>query len=68
MRKKCAVCGDTHKTNVRLKWVREFDLLVFDVCMMCAETGKVNENSVNTFGGGIPATPNQLKLAFPNKF
>lgn len=51
-KKKCAVCGDTHTTNVRLVWKRTSDQKEFDICMMCAEAGKVNAESVDTYGGG----------------
>ena len=63
--KKCAVCGDTCELNVRLKWLRKSDHLVFDVCLACAEiSGKVNAEAVNNFGGGVPATPEQVQSAF----
>jgi len=51
-KKKCAVCGDTHATNVRLVRFHTSDQKEFDICMMCAEAGKVNSESVNTYGGG----------------
>lgn len=47
MRKKCSVCGDTNQTNVKFKWQRHSDNMVFHVCAMCAEErGKVNADSV----------------------
>lgn len=46
MRRKCAVCGDTHQTNVKFKWQRFSDNTVFHVCGMCAESNKVNADSV----------------------
>lgn len=49
-KKKCAVCGDTHQTNVRLRWQRHCDGLIFDVCMLCGESNKVNAESVNKYG------------------
>ena len=51
IRPKCAVCGDTTSINVKLCWTRNFDGLLFDICLLCAETpGKVNAESVNTYG------------------
>lgn len=47
MKKKCAVCGDTHQTNVIFKWQRNSDNTVFHICARCAEEhNKVNANSV----------------------
>ncbi|MBO5505355.1 MAG: hypothetical protein J5984_02640 [Clostridia bacterium] len=46
MRRKCAVCGDTNQTNVRLKWQRHSDSKVFHVCCACAEANRVNADSV----------------------
>lgn len=47
MRRKCAVCGDTCQTNVRFKWQRHSDNVVFHICGMCAEEpNKVNADSV----------------------
>lgn len=48
--KRCAVCGDTCYVNVRLLWRRSRDKKLFDVCLLCSETGKVNEHSVDNFG------------------
>lgn len=48
-KKRCAVCGDRCATNVRLKWRRDSDGKTVNVCMMCAETGKVNAESINNF-------------------
>lgn len=50
IRPKCAVCGDTCSLNVCLCWKRDRDQKLFDVCLMCAETHKVNEHSVDNFG------------------
>lgn len=51
IRPKCACCGDTTSSNVRLCWKRDSDQKLFDICMLCAETpGKVNPESVNTYG------------------
>lgn len=50
-RRCCAVCGDTCQTNVKLVWKRHRDGLLFDICLLCAETpGKVNEHSVDNYG------------------
>lgn len=47
MRRKCAVCGDTCQTNVRFKWQRHSDNVVFHICGMCAEEpNKVTADSV----------------------
>ena len=47
MKRKCAVCGDTFQSNVKFKWQRHSDNVVFHVCGMCAEEpGKVNADSV----------------------
>lgn len=54
--KRCAVCGDTEKLNVRLRWCRTEDEMVFDVCCACAEAGKVNAESVENFGDPTPMT------------
>ena len=48
MKKKCAVCGDTHQTNIIYKWQRNSDGTVFHICGLCAEAGKVNAESVHT--------------------
>jgi hypothetical protein len=51
IRPKCACCGDTTSINVRLCWKRDSDGLLFDICLLCAETpGKVNAESVNAYG------------------
>ena len=48
--KRCSVCGDRCPTNVRLKWRRDRDGLVFNICLACAEKrGAVNENSVENY-------------------
>ena len=49
MKKRCAVCGDTHKTNVRLAWRRDSDGRIVNVCCACAEAGKVNEKSIDNY-------------------
>jgi uncharacterized membrane protein len=50
MKKKvCAVCGDSSQVNVVLKWKRDRDGKVFDVCLYCAEQGKVNQESVEGY-------------------
>lgn len=47
MKRKCAVCGDTHQTNIIFKWQRFSDNTIFHICGMCAEEpGKVNADSV----------------------
>lgn len=51
MAKQCAVCGDTCSTNVRLAWRRDRDGKTVNVCMACAESHKVNENSIDNFTG-----------------
>lgn len=58
--KRCAVCGDHHEMNVRLRWCRFEDEMVFDVCCLCAETGKVNSESVDNFGKPTPMTIEDL--------
>ena len=50
IRPKCAVCGDTTSINVQLCWQRDRDHKLFDVCLLCAEAGKVNEHSVDNYG------------------
>ena len=47
MKRKCAVCGDTCQTNVKFKWQRFSDNVIFHVCAMCAEGNKVNADSVH---------------------
>ena len=54
--RQCAVCGDKTKLNVRLVWIRDFDQQEFNICLACAEAGKVNETSVENFPGGIKMT------------
>lgn len=49
---RCAVCGDTHKTNIKLVWRRARDNKYFHICLACAEDGIVNENSVNNYKAG----------------
>lgn len=49
MTKRCAVCGDTTKLNVRLAWRRDRDGRTVNICCLCAESGKVNENSIDNF-------------------
>ena len=49
MKKRCAVCGDTTKLNVRLAWKRDSDGKEVNVCLACAEADKVNENSIDNF-------------------
>lgn len=47
MKRKCAVCGDTNQTNVKFKWQRNSDNVVFHICGRCAEEpNKVNADSV----------------------
>ena len=48
-RRRCAVCGDTCITNVRLVWKRDSDDKLFNVCCACAEAGKVNSVSVDNY-------------------
>lgn len=48
--KRCAVCGDTCHVNVRLCWRRDRDQKLFDICLLCAERGRVNEHTVDTYG------------------
>lgn len=49
--RRCAVCGDTHQSNVKLVWRRYRDGLLFDICLRCAEIpNRVNENSVDNYG------------------
>lgn len=50
-RKQCAVCGDTCGTNVRLAWRRDRDGKTVNVCMACAEAGRVNADSIDNFTG-----------------
>ena len=47
--RRCAVCGDRSRTNVRIVWRRFSDNALFDVCLLCCETGRVNETTVNNF-------------------
>ena len=47
--KRCAVCGDTTELNVRLAWRRDSDGKTVNVCCLCAESGKVNETSIDNF-------------------
>lgn len=49
MKKRCAVCGDTHETNVRLAWRRDSDGKTVNICLACAEAGKVNEKSIDNY-------------------
>ena len=49
MKKRCAVCGDTCATNVKLAWRRDVDGKMVNVCMMCAESGKVNAQSIDNY-------------------
>ena len=49
MKKRCAVCGDTTKMNVRLVWRRERDGKTVNVCCACAESHKVNEDSIDNY-------------------
>lgn len=50
IRPKCACCGDITSINVRMCWKRDRDGLLFDICLLCAEGGKVNPESVNAYG------------------
>ena len=62
IRPKCACCGDTTSINVRLCWRRDSDQKLFDICMLCAETpGKVNAESVNTYGPSAVQDVEQYK-------
>ena len=47
--KRCAVCGDTTKLNVRLAWRRDSDGKTVNVCCACAEAGAVNEKSIDNY-------------------
>ena len=47
--KRCAVCGDTTKLNVRLAWRRDSDGKTVNICCACAEAGKVNAQSIDNF-------------------
>ena len=49
MKKRCAVCGDTTTMNVRLAWRRDRDGKTVNVCMLCAERGLVNEDSIDNY-------------------
>ena len=49
MKKRCAVCGDTTKSNVRLAWRRERDGKEVNVCCTCAEAGLVTEDSIDNY-------------------
>lgn len=49
MRKRCAVCGDTTKLNVRYGWRRDRDGKTVNVCVACREVGRINENSIDNF-------------------
>lgn len=49
MGKRCAVCGDTTALNVKLAWRRDSDGKVVNVCCLCAESGKVNEHSIDNY-------------------
>lgn len=74
-KRQCAVCGDKTQANVKLKWKRNSDNTVFHVCMLCAESNKVNENSVvkkcnntyTTYIHHIDDLEANLHLALPNK-
>lgn len=44
--RKCSICGDICQTNVKLKWRRNSDKVIFHVCLACAEGKKVCEHSV----------------------
>lgn len=50
VRPKCACCGDTTSINVQLCWRRDSDQKLFDICLLCAESDKVNSKSVDNFG------------------
>ena len=47
--KRCAVCGDTTKMNVRLAWKRGRDGKCVNVCCACAEGNRVNAKSIDNF-------------------
>lgn len=46
MKKQCAVCGTRIQTNIILRWKRFSDEVIFNVCALCGEDGKVNADSV----------------------
>lgn len=46
-KRKCSVCGDLVQSNVKLLWKSDNDGVVFHVCMLCAEEGKINAHNVN---------------------
>ena len=48
-KRRCAVCGDTTTLNVRLAWERDSDGKRVNVCCLCAESGKVNAESIDNF-------------------
>lgn len=60
MKKTCAVCGDTCKTNVKLTWKRDSDGNCYSVCCACAEADKVNADSVENYKGGFLGTAEGL--------
>lgn len=69
-RKQCAVCGDTCGTNVRLAWRRDRDGRTVNVCMACAEAGRVNADSIDNFTGKATeyvASENQTHKAVTRK-
>ena len=62
MTKRCAVCGDTTPTNVRMAWRRERDGKTVNICCACAEADRVNENTIDNhtsddtlFNSGVTA-------------
>lgn len=50
-RKQCAVCGDTCAVNVRRVWRRDSDGKTVNICMACAEAGRVNAQSIDNYTG-----------------
>lgn len=48
-KKQCAVCLDKTQANVVMKWIRHADGQVFNVCLHCAEQGKVSEDTVHQY-------------------
>lgn len=49
--RQCAVCGIRSNVNVTFHWLRYSDQVIFNVCGMCSEAGKVNEKSVENHKG-----------------
>lgn len=64
IRPKCACCGDTTSINVRLCWRRDSDRKLFDICLLCAESDKVNPESVNAYGPSAVQDVEEYKAWF----